>query len=55
MVSHHPVKFGGHGHCGSGDMMFLVDEGQDSTCPRFNLLLLFISKGHGLKAHNISY
>ena len=53
MVSHHPVKCCGHGHCVSGDM-FLVVEGQDSTCPRFNLLILFISKGHGLKVHNIS-
>ena len=33
--SHHPAKFGGHRNCGSGDMMFLVIEGQDSTCPRF--------------------
>ena len=28
MVSHHPVKFGGHRHCGSGDIMFLVVEGR---------------------------
>ena len=26
MVSHHPAKFGGHRHCGSGDIMFLVAE-----------------------------
>ena len=32
MVRHHPVKFGGHRHCGSGDIMFLVVEEQDSTC-----------------------
>ena len=37
-----------HRHCGSGDTMFLVVEGQDSTCPRFNLPLLFISKAHGM-------
>ena len=30
MVSHHPAKFGGHSHCGSGDIMFLVAEEQDS-------------------------
>ena len=24
MVSHHPAKFGDHGHCGSGDIMVLV-------------------------------
>ena len=24
MVSHHPTEFGGHGDCGSGDIMVLV-------------------------------
>ena len=53
MVSHHPAKFGDHGHCGSGDIMFLVAEEENSRCSRFNpsLLfsppLLFISKGIG--------
>ena len=23
MVNHHPAKFGGHGYCGSGDIMVL--------------------------------
>ena len=32
---------------GSGNMMLLVVEGQDSACPRLNLLLLFIFKAHG--------
>ena len=32
MVSHHPAKFGGHRHYGSG-YIFLVIEGQDSTWP----------------------
>ena len=54
MVNHHPAKFGGHRHCNSGDMMFPVVEGQDSTFPRFYPPLLFISKGHGLKAHGKS-
>ena len=36
MVSNHPAKFGGQRHCSGGDMMFLVVEGQDSTCPCFN-------------------
>ena len=31
MLSHHPAKIGGHRHCGSGDMMFIGIEGQDST------------------------
>ena len=31
MASHHPANFGSHRRCGSGDMMFLVVEGQDST------------------------
>ena len=48
MVSHHLAKFGGHRHCGSGDMMFLVVEEQGSTCPCFNIPLLIISKGHGM-------
>ena len=52
MVSHHPGKFVGHGHCGSGDM-FLVNEQEDSRCSRFSSPLLFISIGHGLKAHII--
>ena len=24
MVNHHPAKFGGHRHCGSGDMFLVV-------------------------------
>ena len=61
MVTHRPAKFGDHRHCGSGDIMFLVAEEENSICSRFNpsLLfnpaLLFISKGHGLKVHGISY
>ena len=55
MVSHHPVKFGGHMHCDSGDIVFLVVGEEDSKCSRFNQPLLFISKGHRLKAHGISY
>ena len=27
---HHPAKFGGHRHCVSGDMMFVVAEGQET-------------------------
>ena len=51
MVSHQPTKFVGQKHCG-GEDMFLVAEGQDSTCPCPPLL--FISKGHGMKAQGIS-
>ena len=36
MVSHHPAKFRGLRHCGSGDIMFLVAEEQDSTCSPLN-------------------
>ena len=43
MVSHYPAKSGGHKHCGSGDMMFVVVERQDSICPRLDPSLLFIS------------
>ena len=55
MASHHPAKFVGHRHCGSGDIMCLVAEEEDCRCSRFNPPLLFISKRHGLKAHGISY
>ena len=51
MVNHHPAKFAGHRHCGSRDIILL--DAEDSSCSRFSLLLLFISKGNGLKAHSI--
>ena len=48
--SHHPAMFSGHRHCGSGHMMFLVVEGQDSAYPHilvsihyFNPPALFIA------------
>ena len=47
MKSHHPANFGGRRHCGS-EVMSLVVAGQDSTCPRLNPELLFISKAHGM-------
>ena len=53
MVCQKPAKFGGHRHCGSGDM-FLVAEEEDSRCSRFNSPLLFISKRHGFKSLDIS-
>ena len=53
MVSHHPGKFGGHRHFVSGDMMFVVVEGQDSTCPRLDPPLLFISKAYGMPCSHI--
>ena len=34
--------------------MFLVAEEEDFRYSRFNLPFLLISKGHGLKEHNIS-
>ena len=61
MVSHHSAKFGDHRHCGSGDIMFLIAEEQNSRCSCSNPpvlfihSLLFISKGRGLKIHGISY
>ena len=55
MVIHHPVKFGWHRYCGSGDLTFLVAEEDNSRCRRFNRPLLRISKGHGLKELGISY
>ena len=44
MVSHHPAKVGSHRHCGSGDMVLVVVDGQGSTYPRLDPPLLFISK-----------
>ena len=55
MVSNHPAKFGGQRHCSGGDMMFLVVEGQDSTCPCFNLPFLFISKAHGMLSSHTKF
>ena len=43
---HLPSKFGSHRDC-SGNMSFLV-EGEDSTCPRLDPPLLYISKAHGM-------
>ena len=37
------------------DVMFLVTKGENSRPSRFSPLLIFISKGHGLKAHGISF
>ena len=53
MFSHHPANFVGQKHCGSGDILFLVAEGQDCTCSGLNLSLLFISKTHVMKAHGM--
>ena len=36
---------------GSGDIMFIVAEGQNSTSPHLNLSILFISKLHDMPAH----
>ena len=30
MVSHHPAKFGGHRHCGCGDVMLLKSKIPDA-------------------------
>ena len=50
MVGQHPAKFGSHWHWGSGDIIFLVSEEENSRCSGFNPPFLFVSKGHGLKA-----
>ena len=54
MVSHQPARFSGHRHCRSGDKMFLVIEEQDSEYSCLNPPSLFLSKGNGLKAYNVS-
>ena len=48
MVGHHFAKFGGWRRFGSEDIMLLVVEEQDFTCPSLNLLILFISTGHDM-------
>ena len=45
-ASYHPAKFGGHRHCGSGDITFLVVDKQDFTCflePHYCLSLKHIA------------
>ena len=37
MVSHRPAKLSGHRHCGSGDIMFLVIEEENSRFSGFNV------------------
>ena len=54
MVSQLHVKFDGHNRCGNGDMFSFAEE-EDSRYSHFNPPSLFISKGHSLKAYNISY
>ena len=49
-VSHHPTKFGGHRHCGSGDV-FLMVERQYSTCSHLNAPFLLICKRNCRKLH----
>ena len=48
MLSYHPATFGGHRRCGSEDMIFLMVEEQDSTCPRLNPPLLFIPETYDM-------
>ena len=43
MACDRPSKFGKHGQCGNGDIMFLVLKEQDFTCSRLNSILLLIS------------
>ena len=49
MVSENPAKFGGHRHCDSRDLMFLVVKGEDSRCPCLNLQITAISNLSCLK------
>ena len=50
-TSHQLAKFGGHRHCGSGNM-FLVVEEQDSTCSLKSAITVF-SQVHNMKAHGM--
>ena len=44
MVSHHPLKFGGHRPCGSGDIIFFVAEKEisDAVASIHHYRLFFI-------------
>ena len=46
IVSHHFAKFGGHRHCGSGDMLLVVEE-LDSKCLLTSAITIFF-KASGL-------
>ena len=52
MISYHPFKFSGYKHWDSGDIVFLVVGGHDSTCPYFSSPLLFICKVYGCQCLN---
>ena len=42
IVSHQSVKFDGHRQYGSGDIMILVVEGQDSTCSLKSIITFYL-------------
>lgn len=43
MARHHSATFGDHRQCGSGDVMVLEVEENDSTSSQLNQPLMFIS------------
>ena len=51
MVSHHTVKFGGNGHCFSGDMFLLVEE-TDFTSSLNSPITIF-SKAHDMSCSHM--
>ena len=53
MVNEHPVKFGEHRHCGSGDIVFLMAEEQHSTFSTLNPPLVFICEAHNMSCSHI--
>ena len=50
MVSHQVC---GHRYCDSGTIMLLAFGVEDFACSLLNLLLLFVSKAQGIKAHGM--
>ena len=54
MISHFLANFGDHRHCGSGNIVPLVAEEENSRCSCFNPPLLFISKRHSDPGHTRS-
>ena len=42
MLTHHPAKFGGHGHCDGRDTKLLEFEEQDLTCLFKSVITVYV-------------
>ena len=55
MVRNYSSTFGGERHCGSGDMVLVVIEGQDFSCPCLDWSLVFIFKAHSMPCSHTKF